>query len=168
MTDRATPAHDDNAERIIDAVCAVYELPRATVLSKSRGLRIYEARATIFTMVRKRLGWSYPEIGRYFGRDHSTIMHGEHQADEWQRRHKAYRDRVRRVRVTLSATPKPVAHWTTIEADPASWPPDTDDLVIVFDPMFGASALKGSTVRHSAKGDGNVIGKSWIRTPEGL
>lgn len=50
-------------------------LEREDLLGRARLPRISRARHEAFYHFRRK-GWSYPEIGRLFGRDHSTIIHG--------------------------------------------------------------------------------------------
>ena len=44
------------------------------VLGPSRLAHVVRARHAAMRLVRDRLVWSYPAIGRLFGRDHSSVM----------------------------------------------------------------------------------------------
>lgn len=61
---------------VIEAVCEAFDVDREEVYSKSRTTRIVEARGVIWYVCRQVTMYSYPELGREFGRDHSTIIHG--------------------------------------------------------------------------------------------
>lgn len=48
----------------------------AEIIGPERGHRVVmTARACAMALVRQSTGWSYPAIGRVFGRDHTTVMH---------------------------------------------------------------------------------------------
>ncbi len=44
------------------------------VLSKGKSKVVFEVRARCMRAARERFGWSYPEIGKAFNRDHTTVM----------------------------------------------------------------------------------------------
>lgn len=46
-------------------------------LMTERTMTPARGRAIAMYLVRKHLGWSYPEIGRFFSRDHTTVMVAE-------------------------------------------------------------------------------------------
>jgi hypothetical protein len=46
----------------------------ASVLGRSRSKGVAAARAMAMALVRRRTRLSYPELGRVFGRDHTTVM----------------------------------------------------------------------------------------------
>jgi chromosomal replication initiator protein len=57
------------------AVCDALDItPRD--LNESRRSRVVTARHMVWYIYRQMTAMSYPEIGRYFGKDHSTIIHG--------------------------------------------------------------------------------------------
>lgn len=53
---------------------ALYGLTVDEVMSRSRTKTVFEARAIAVWVLRQRNGFSYPELGRMFGRDHNTMM----------------------------------------------------------------------------------------------
>lgn len=53
---------------------AFYGLTADEVLAKDRSKSRFEARAITAWVLRCRFGFSYPELGRFLGRDHTTIM----------------------------------------------------------------------------------------------
>lgn len=59
---------------IIESVAAAYGLQSRELQSKSRVRIVKEARSVAMLMIRASLGWSFPQIGRLFGRDHTTVM----------------------------------------------------------------------------------------------
>lgn len=60
---------------IIHAACTVSDLPRHKIVGQARDTGAVRARSLIFSVARK-FGFSYPEIGRSVGRDHTTVLHG--------------------------------------------------------------------------------------------
>lgn len=53
---------------------ALYGLTGDEVLEHRRGKSHDEARAITAWALRQRFGFSYPELGRYLGRDHTTVI----------------------------------------------------------------------------------------------
>jgi hypothetical protein len=51
--------------------------------SKNREVEVIEARATCYSILRKDCHLSYMEIGRYFFKNHATIMHHVKQFPHW-------------------------------------------------------------------------------------
>ena len=58
---------------IVGAVCEFYGMTREQLMAKDRHKLIARARAIAMRLVRDE-GYSFPEIGTYFGRDHTTVM----------------------------------------------------------------------------------------------
>ena len=61
-------------EKIIEAVSRATGVPRSDLLGLSKTQRILTARMVAMYALREVAGWSYPEIARYFERDHTTAM----------------------------------------------------------------------------------------------
>lgn len=55
-------------------VAETHGLDLEEMLSTSRRAECVDARLEIYRELRK-AGWSYPRIGKFVGRDHTTIMH---------------------------------------------------------------------------------------------
>jgi chromosomal replication initiation ATPase DnaA len=53
----------------------------AVLMGPSREGPIVRARHALVWIARNRLGASYPNIGRYLARDHTTILHGARRAE---------------------------------------------------------------------------------------
>lgn len=61
---------------IVEEVCRLYSLRPEEVLGNGRRPQLVLARQIAMYVCRRRLGLSYPELGRMFGgRDHSTVVH---------------------------------------------------------------------------------------------
>jgi chromosomal replication initiation ATPase DnaA len=73
--------HSDPAVRSEFVLACVAEAARLflvdarDVMSKCRTKSVAAARGYAMALVRRRTTLSYPEIGRLFGRDHSSVMH---------------------------------------------------------------------------------------------
>ena len=68
----AFPAN--RAKRIIDEVAAQYKIRAAEMVGPRRHAYLIEPRHVAMRRIRAELGYSYPQIGRIFNRDHSTII----------------------------------------------------------------------------------------------
>lgn len=68
----ATPA--SRTKWVIESICYFHGLSIDDVLGRSSVKRVVSQRRVMIYELRLR-GWSYPKIGKYLGKDHSTIMH---------------------------------------------------------------------------------------------
>jgi chromosomal replication initiation ATPase DnaA len=69
-------AGEANAPLVVAAVAYAHAVPVEAICGPSRERVVVAARQHAFTVLRDRLNMSFPEIGRYMGRDHSTCVHG--------------------------------------------------------------------------------------------
>ncbi|MFZ2154470.1 MAG: chromosomal replication initiator protein DnaA [Candidatus Moraniibacteriota bacterium] len=60
---------------IIDAVLGFFEITKDDLLSKSRKKKVALPRQIVMFLFKKELKMSYPEIGEYFQKDHTTALH---------------------------------------------------------------------------------------------
>lgn len=60
---------------IIDAVAAVYGVSRSDLLRHDRRPRLVEPRQLAVSLVRQLTSYSFPELGKFFRRDHSTLIY---------------------------------------------------------------------------------------------
>ncbi len=78
-------------EAIIAAVCKRTEVEERQLFGSSRRKSIAEARSLAYLLVRELTRLSFPEMGRLFKRDHTTIIPGVRRAarkiqyDRWMR-----------------------------------------------------------------------------------
>ena len=64
------------SKKIIDKVCKFYNVSRDDILSKSRTKDINHARQVACYLMKYQIKMSFPQIGKEFSRDHTTIMNG--------------------------------------------------------------------------------------------
>jgi len=64
-----------NKKDVINTVTTFFEINKDDLLSKSRKKRVALPRQIIMFLFKKELQMSYPEIGEYFKRDHTTALH---------------------------------------------------------------------------------------------
>lgn len=76
------------------AAARAYGVSCEDILGRSRSKTIARARHALWRALRAH-GWSYPEIARYTGHDHSSVMYGC-SAENRSKRHEAYKDRLAR------------------------------------------------------------------------
>lgn len=60
---------------IIDSVIGFFEINKDDLMSKSRKKKVALPRQILMYLFKKELKMSYPEIGEYFQRDHTTALH---------------------------------------------------------------------------------------------
>ena len=58
------------------AVCAQMNVTPAELRSKDRSRRVARPRQVVMFLAREITSNSLPQIGKYFGRDHTTVLHG--------------------------------------------------------------------------------------------
>jgi hypothetical protein len=61
---------------ILREVAETFDVLPALIMSRSRQGPIAAARSLAWLLIRDELGWSYPAIGKQFGRDHTTVLVG--------------------------------------------------------------------------------------------
>lgn len=61
-------------ERLMD-YCMEYKVSMREVLGPSRKHKLVKVRKTIAQDLKKTLGWSNPEIGRFINRDSTTVLY---------------------------------------------------------------------------------------------
>ena len=84
-------------KREIIKLCAdLFDISPEDLLSSKRRQQITHASMALYAGLRKR-GWSYPRIGMFCNRDHSTIIYGVRAAEELMRRYPAYAEKVEKV-----------------------------------------------------------------------
>jgi len=62
------------ARKIIAEVAAAYELTPEDLTGRRRFKYLMEPRWLAMRRIRKELGYSYPQIGQLFNRDHSSVI----------------------------------------------------------------------------------------------
>ena len=67
---------------VIDAVSEVFGVSVREIMSPSRERRLARTRFAIYYLAWLNTRHSFPSVGRYMGRDHTTIMHGRTRAIE--------------------------------------------------------------------------------------
>ncbi len=95
------------------AVCAEWQISLRELMSRSRGARTAEPRHAAFLLAREVTPMSFPEIGRAFYRDHTSVLHGVRRCAERMRADLVYADRIARVRAALGSAPGAVEPGTT-------------------------------------------------------
>jgi len=69
-------SRDKVIDRIITLVAERYSLSRDDIFGHSKNRHLITARREIAYAMRVQLKMSYPQIGNYLNRDHTTIIHG--------------------------------------------------------------------------------------------
>lgn len=102
---------------IIEATCQETNVPETLLLSQRRQ-RTYTWPRQIAMTVAARIGRSLPEVGRHFGRDHTTVLHAirkvEAAGDRAERLMAAIDERARRIAMREASE---VTRWVTMPAN---------------------------------------------------
>jgi chromosomal replication initiator protein len=56
-------------------MCLKHKVTRQDIMSHRRQAPIVKARQEAMYLIKNNTAWSYPQIGRYFGKDHTTVLH---------------------------------------------------------------------------------------------
>ena len=67
---------------IQNAVCEAFGIDATDMASRTRDWRISRPRQVAMYLARELTPWSYPNLGRFFHRDHSTVIHAIQQVDK--------------------------------------------------------------------------------------
>jgi len=88
----------------IRAASLAFHVGELEIRGRDKAQRVAHPRQAAMWLARKEGGFSYPRIGAFFGRDHSTVIHGvkavEARGDE------EFQDRLMMAWVALTATPE--------------------------------------------------------------
>lgn len=88
---------NDEIQNIIDTACRVFDIQKKDLYCSQQSLPV-SARAAIYHEIRKAGKvekwnlYSLPLIGRMFGRDHSTVIHGLKKYQEWRQYDPEFRE----------------------------------------------------------------------------
>lgn len=74
MTAQPIETPRERIERRLTAIARAHGLTVPQMKSKSRFREFVAARREAYRYLHEEEGWSTPQIGRYFGRDHSTVL----------------------------------------------------------------------------------------------
>jgi chromosomal replication initiator protein len=86
---------------IQDAVCEVFGVSWVDLISNRRAGPVVHARHAAMWLARWHTFASYPEIGRAFRRDHTSIIHGVSRVEERMARDDVFAARVRKLAAAL-------------------------------------------------------------------
>lgn len=67
---------------IARAICGVYSISKAEFMSIRRNPRLVQARQVFYWVAKRFTSFSFPQIGHFCGKDHSTVMHGFRKIDQ--------------------------------------------------------------------------------------
>lgn len=81
--DSATTKLEPTLANIGREVCRAFEVERADIMGPHRERHFARIRHAAFFLARKYTVKSIPTIGRYFNRDHTTIIYGIKRVNDW-------------------------------------------------------------------------------------
>ena len=68
---------------ILTVVAEAFGLSRPELQGRGKTHHVVAARSFAFRLMRQRCGLSFAEVGRVFGRDHSTVIYGTQQVEKY-------------------------------------------------------------------------------------
>lgn len=74
-----SPFMKDRVLTVVESVASKYDIPMGVVLGDSRTATASRARHECWYLLRRDTNWSYPQIAKFFNRDHTTIIEGVRQ-----------------------------------------------------------------------------------------
>lgn len=78
----------------ITNMCAdLFGVPAAEIMGRKRLRHIVYARYALYTALRHR-GWTFPQIGKFFGRHHTSVIHGVEVAEYLMERDRSYEEKI--------------------------------------------------------------------------
>lgn len=107
---------------IVAAVCAEFDVPIDAIEGNSRCRRHCEPRFLVIVLALE-TGRSHAAIGRYFGRDHSTIINGRKRAEAWLERRETYREKMAGARARLADASRITESYRAMQAAAWDWEP---------------------------------------------
>lgn len=81
---------------VVAASAWLFCLPPSAVLGRRRYRRYLRARYAVYMALRRR-GNTYGQIGRWLGRDHTTIMNGVEVGNQWALEDKGFAEAVKKL-----------------------------------------------------------------------
>ena len=96
---------------ILRGVAAALNVTTDSILSKRRDARISEARHAAMYLLYEMSGDSYPTIGEFLHRDHSTVIHGYNKVARRCAASPDYARCIDSVRTGLMASPSTIPGW---------------------------------------------------------
>ena len=72
---KVTKPKPSDVQSIINRVCIHFEVHKETLMNKSRTTDIVRARNVIHNLLYEKYYMNLTDIGRYFGQDHTTVLH---------------------------------------------------------------------------------------------
>lgn len=64
-----------NPNAVVQLVESLTGVPEQEMIGENRSARVRQARLLCCLVLRDHAGWSYPELGAFLLKDHSTIQH---------------------------------------------------------------------------------------------
>lgn len=75
MTSILSHIHDPH-RTVVESICREHGVSPDELLGRRRFSRVATARKHVWLYLHDVAGWSYPELGALFDRDHTTVMDG--------------------------------------------------------------------------------------------
>jgi hypothetical protein len=91
----------DMVKLILRAVCAEFDVSKSQILGDRRGGAISRPRQAAMYLIHGILGFSLPQTGRIFDRDHTTVMHARNRCIKQLAEKTLWGERIARLEMSL-------------------------------------------------------------------
>jgi hypothetical protein len=76
-TEHVLGALNDSVVKYVDGVCDMLEIDVVSIISPKRNRPLADLRHVLMFMMRTKFHMTYSEVGSFFHRNHSTVIHAE-------------------------------------------------------------------------------------------
>ena len=95
------PGLNPTPEIIVREVAKYFQVDEPTIVGKNKSKEVALPRQISMYLIRELIQSSFPEIGRYFNRDHSTVMHSVNKIEDEIRSNEELRNEIKDIRKNI-------------------------------------------------------------------
>jgi len=95
------PGLNPTPEIIVREVAKYFQVEEPTIVGKNKSKEVALPRQISMYLIRELIQSSFPEIGRYFNRDHSTVMHSVNKIEDEIRVNEELRNEIKDIRKNI-------------------------------------------------------------------
>lgn len=94
-------ASDSGLAMVIGVVCEHFRISASDLIGRKRSQHVAFCRQVGFYLSRTMTKRSFPEIGRFYGRDHSTVVHGYQKLSRQVKDSAAFRGLIHKLEIAI-------------------------------------------------------------------
>ena len=92
------PGLNPTPEIIVSEVSKFYQIPESEIIGKNRSKETVLPRQVSMYLIRDLVKTSFPDIGKFFGRDHTTVMHSVNKIEEQIKKNDDFKNKIRDIK----------------------------------------------------------------------